>query len=78
MISDLATGMGVARGGGALEHEGIAFTLEQFDPQSGLRLRMTSILRALARDHFVLEQIGTDAEGEERVVRRTHYHRRKV
>lgn len=75
MISSLASGMGVATGYGDLDGQGIRFTQETVDPPSGRRLRMASVLRALDRDHFVLDAFGVDEQGLERVVRRTHYRR---
>jgi hypothetical protein len=74
-VSDLQTGMGVAHGMGELGKGGIRFTLDVVDPRSGGFARATSVLRCVAPDHFVLEQIGADATGMERVVRRTHYRR---
>jgi Protein of unknown function (DUF1579) len=75
MISSLSTGMGVATGYGDLEGEGIRFTQEIVDPPSGRRMRMTSTLRLVDADHFVLDAYGVDERGEERVLRRTHYRR---
>ncbi len=75
MVSDLSTGMGVAHGRGELRHAGIRFQLDVVAPRTGALARATSLLRALDADHIVLEQIGTDATGIERVLRRTHYHR---
>lgn len=75
MISDLATGMGVARGRGDVSQRGIRLTLEVADPSNGAIRRAQSVLRVVDSDHFVLEQIGLDAAGVERVVRRTHYRR---
>ncbi|MBK7877378.1 MAG: DUF1579 family protein [Planctomycetes bacterium] len=75
MISSLSTGMGVAYGYGDVSGQGIRFTQEAVDPPSGRRLRMTSLLRLLDRDHFVLDAHGLDAKGVDRVVRRTHYER---
>ncbi len=75
MVSDLSTGMGVAKGRGELSRGGIRFVLDVVDPRSGAMARATSLLRAIAPDHVVLEQIGADANGLERVLRRTHYHR---
>jgi hypothetical protein len=77
MISDLATGMGVARGRGDLHGTGVRFTIEVPDPESGAVRRAVSILRIVDADRFVLEQIGVDAAQKERVVRRTHYERLK-
>ncbi len=71
MVSSLSTGMGVADGVGDLRGSGIRFTLESFDPASNQRVRLVSLLRLLAPDHFVLESLGA----EDRVVRRTHYAR---
>jgi len=75
MVSDLSTGMGVARGRGELSRAGIRFVLDVVDPRSGMQVRATSLLRALAADHLVLDQIGADPDGLERVLRRTHYRR---
>jgi hypothetical protein len=75
MISSLSSGMGVASGHGDLSGSGIRFTQETLDPASDRRWRMTSSLRLISRDHFVLDALGVDAQGEERVVRRTHYRR---
>jgi hypothetical protein len=71
MVSSLSTGMGVADGFGDLRGAGIRFTLENFDPASGQRVRLVSVLRSIDADHFVLESLGAD----ERVVRRTHHTR---
>lgn len=71
MVSSLSTGMGVADGVGDVRGSGIRFTLESFDPASNQRVRLVSLLRLVAPDHFVLESLGAD----ERVVRRTHYAR---
>lgn len=78
MISDLATGMGVAHGRGSLTERGIRLTLEVPDPSNGSIRRAQSVLRALDADHVVLEQIGLDPSGAERIVRRTHYRRQGV
>jgi hypothetical protein len=75
MISDLATGMSVARGRGDLDGSGIKLGIEVADPVSGAIKRAQSTLRLLDRNHFVLEQLGIDAQGIERIVRRTHYRR---
>jgi hypothetical protein len=75
MVSDLSTGMGVAKGRGELSKGGIRFVLDVVDPRSGATARATSLLRALDADHVVLEQIGNDQNGLERVLRRTHYQR---
>lgn len=75
MISSLSTGMGVAYGYGDVAGQGIRFTQETVDPPSGRRMRMTSVLRLLDRDHFVLDAHGLDERGVDRVVRRTHYDR---
>lgn len=77
MVSDLSTGMGVARGRGELGRGGIRFVLDVVDPRTGAMARATSLLRAIAADHVVLEQIGPDHNGLERVLRRTHYRRAK-
>jgi hypothetical protein len=78
MVSDLSTGMGVARGQGELAREGIRFVLELQDPRSGGFARATSLLRLLGPDELVLEQLGADTRGLERVLRRTHYRRAKA
>ena len=75
MITSLSTGMSVARGVGEPARTGIRLSLDQIDPVTGAPVRMTSLLRALDRDHFVLDQLATDAAGSERVVQRTHYRR---
>lgn len=75
MVSDLSTGMGVAHGRGELTHGGIRFALDVVVPRTGGLARATSVLRATDADHIVLEQIGLDATGVERVLRRTHYQR---
>jgi hypothetical protein len=75
MISDLASGMSVARGRGDLSGAGIKLVLEVVDPGSGAIRRAQSGLRVVGRDHFVLEQVGMDGEGNERIMRRTHYRR---
>lgn len=76
MISNLATGMQVASGRGDPERGGLRFTLEQLDPATGARIRATSLLRLLTKDHFALDQTANDASGVERVVQRHHYRRR--
>ena len=78
MISDLATGMSVARGRGDVKGGGVRFTIEIPDPESGALRRAVSTLRVVDANHFVLEQIGADPNGKERVVRRTHYVRVKT
>ncbi len=75
MVSDLSTGMGVAHGRGEFSHGGIRFLLDVIVPRNGSLARAQSVLRAIDADHVVLEQIGTDATGLERVLRRTHYRR---
>lgn len=75
MISDLATGMGVARGRGDPHGKGIRFTIEVPDPATGALRRAVSLLRCQDADHFVLEQLGADASGAEHVARRTYYAR---
>ncbi|MBI5364028.1 MAG: DUF1579 family protein [Planctomycetes bacterium] len=75
MISSLSSGMGVATGYGDLAGQGIRFTQETVDPPTGRRLRMASVLRALDRDHFVLDSFGVVEQGLERIVRRTPYRR---
>ncbi|MDZ4774226.1 MAG: DUF1579 family protein [Planctomycetota bacterium] len=77
MISDLATGMGVARGRGDLQAKGVRFVIEIADPESGALRRAISVLRVVNPDRFELEQVGADPDGRERVVRRTHYERVK-
>jgi len=73
MVSDLSTGMGVAKGRGEISRGGIRFVLDVVDPRTGAMARATSVLRVLAKGHVVLEQIGVDPTGLERVLRRTHY-----
>lgn len=75
MVSDLANGMGVARGQGDPAREGIRFVLDIPTPGTGNVMRATSTLRADGPDHFVLEQIGVDANGREGVQRRTRFTR---
>jgi hypothetical protein len=75
MISDFATGMQIARGGGELRGTGVVFDLEQTDPTTGARLIARSRLRTLAPDHFVLEQLERAADGREHVSRVWHYRR---
>jgi hypothetical protein len=76
MISDLATGMSVARGRGDLSGSGIRLVIELVEPATGGINRAESTLRATTADHFQLDQLGLDEHtGEERVVRRTHYRR---
>lgn len=76
MISNLATGMEVARGQGDPERGGLRFTLEQVDPASGASIRAISVLRIVSKDHFALDQIANDSVGQERVVQRHHYRRK--
>lgn len=78
MISDLATGMEIARGGGELRGAGLVFELEQVDPSSGVRLVAKSRLRSLGPDHFVLEQLEPTANGKDRVTRVWNYRRAQV
>jgi len=75
MVSDLSTGMGVAKGRGEPSRGGIRFVLDVVDPRTGGLARATSVLRVLDPAHVVLEQIGVDVTGLERVLRRTHYRR---
>jgi hypothetical protein len=75
MISDLATGMSVARGRGEPSTGGIKLGLEVADPATGAIKRAQSTLRLIDGNHFVLEQLGIDTTGVERIVRRTHYRR---
>ena len=77
MISSLSSGMGVASGFGDLDGSGIRFSQEMVDPRTGSHLRMSSALRSISPDHFVLDAMGVDEHGVERVVRRTHYQRVK-
>lgn len=74
-IADLSTGMGVAYGKGEISGAGIRFTLDRVDPGSGESSRAESRLRAIDRDHVVLEVIGRDLMGNDNVLRRTYYHR---
>jgi hypothetical protein len=76
MISDLTTGMSVAHGRGDINAKGIRLTIEVVDPTSGAIKRAQSTLRLVDKNHFLLEQLGVDPQGEERIVRRTHYQRR--
>jgi len=75
MISDLATGMEIARGGGDLRGSGIVLEIEQVDPASGARLVARSRLRSVSADHFVLEQLEPTPSGRDRVTRVWHYRR---
>lgn len=75
MVSDLANGMGVARGQGDPRRDGIRLVLDIPTPGTGNVMRATSILRADGPDHFVLEQIGIDSNGREGVQRRTRFTR---
>ncbi|MBL8862820.1 MAG: DUF1579 family protein [Planctomycetes bacterium] len=75
MVSDLSTGMGVARGRGDVSRGGVRFVLDIVEPRTGTIARATSVLRAPSPDHLVLEIVGPDAAGLERVLRRTHYRR---
>jgi hypothetical protein len=75
MISDLATGMSVARGRGDIAAKGIRLSIEVVDPTSGAIKRAQSTLRLIDKDHFELDQLGIDTTGDERIVRRTHYRR---
>lgn len=75
MISDLATGMSVARGRGDIGGKGIRLSIEVVDPTSGAIKRAQSTLRIIGKDRFELDQLGIDTSGEERIVRRTHYQR---
>jgi len=75
MISSLSSGMGVATGYGDLSGQGVRFTQETLDAPTGRRMRMTSVLRLIERNHFVLDAEGRDDRGQERVVLRTHYRR---
>lgn len=75
MISDLATGMSVAHGRGDIAGKGIQLVIEVVDPASGAIKRAQSTLRIVDENHFVLEQLGIDPSGEQRIVRRTHYTR---
>lgn len=77
MISDLSTGMGVARGRGDLQGAGIRFIIEIPDPETGALRRAVSALRLIDANRFLIEQFGADASGHEHVVRRTHYVRVK-
>jgi hypothetical protein len=78
MISYLATGMSFAHGRGDIDGKGIQLTIEVLDPASGAIKRAQSTLRLVNHDHFVLEQLGIDPSGEQRIVRRTHYWRTGV
>jgi hypothetical protein len=75
MISDLSQGMEVARGTGELSGPGILFTLDQMDPRTGTHVRARSRLRLIDHDQFVLEQLGAGQDGEDHVVRVSHYRR---
>lgn len=75
MISDLATGMALAQGGGDIRGVGLLFELEEFDPASETRLVARSRIRSLSSDHFVLEQLEPSSGGKDRVSRVWHYRR---
>ena len=75
MISDLATGMEIARGSGEIRGAGIVFEIEQVDPATGARLVARSRLRTVSADHFVLEQLEPMPSGKDRVTRVWHYRR---
>lgn len=75
MVSDLATGMEIARGSGEIRGAGIVFEIEQVDPASGNRLVARSRIRTVSPDHFVLEQLEPTASGKDRVTRAWHYRR---
>lgn len=72
-VTSLSTGMTVARGTGDIARGGIRFELEQADPQTGVVVRMTSLLRLEPGGGFALDQLGTGEDGRERVVQRTRY-----
>jgi len=78
MISDLATGMEIARGSGEIRAVGIVFELEQVDPASGARLVARSRLRIVSPDHFVLEQLEPSTGAKDRATRIWHYRRSEV
>ncbi len=69
-ISELATGMSLARGGGDPEGRGIVL---QNRPTGNEVSSARSVLRVLDADHFVIESIGPDARGVEGVVQRASY-----
>ncbi|MFN0009085.1 MAG: DUF1579 family protein [Planctomycetota bacterium] len=75
MVSDLATGMEIARGTGEIRGSGIVFEIEQVDPASGNRLIARSRLRTVSPDHFVLEQLEPTGSGRDRVTRLWNYRR---
>ena len=69
-ISELATGMSLARGDGDPEGRGIVLQVRPTgDEVGGAR----SLLRILDVDHFVIESIAVDSKGEEGVVQRASY-----
>jgi hypothetical protein len=74
-ISNLATGMGVARAQGDLVRDGLLFTLELSDARNGGRMRSQSRLRLVDADHFVQESLAPEDAGA-RVLRRTKYSRK--
>ena len=74
MATDLSTGVGLARGEGALE-SGVRFVLEVVDGQDGTVLRSRSRLRAIQPGELLLERFGVAKDGSEVVVRRVLYRR---
>ncbi len=77
-ISELSTGMSLARGDGEPEGRGIVLQVRPSGkPSSGETAGARSVLRVLDRDHFVIESIGPDARGEEGVIQRASYVRIK-
>lgn len=71
MITSVSSGMAIWHGAGNPLAEGITFTMEQFDPRSGSRLRARNRLRVVSQDVFVTE----DLDAEERALQRTYYRR---
>jgi hypothetical protein len=77
-ISELSTGMSLARGDGDPEGRGIVLQVRASGKGSSSETAgARSVLRVLDHDHFVIESIGPDSRGEEGVVQRTSYVRIK-
>lgn len=75
MVSDLATGMGIARGSGEIRGAGIVFEIEELDAESGARMVARSRIRSVSPDHFVHEYLEPTPSGKDRVTRIWHYRR---
>jgi len=72
-ISELSTGMSLARGDGDPEGRGIVLQVRPSGPPTGEAAGARSVLRVLDRDHFVIESVGPDSRGEEGVIQRASY-----